>query len=470
MIATARPGTPSPSGGLLMRLCFTFGLLFLSPAFVYQLAYNSVTGETTGSWILQVVNLGCLAVAVMAIWLSRDAIDIARRCRPLIVLVVMAFASAAWSYNSVATIRAGVVLLTATLFGVAMAARLSPIACVRLIVRTMVLGCLLSIIWVIVFPETSVHQLTDAYQTQHVGLWRGIFSHKQGLGVFAGVTTGMLFFYGSTAFSSPPLRICAIACGVACLIGTQSVTGFLTMAVLVTFLFATYTIARSRPQSRKVTMIALVAAAATLYTAFSLGLLSFIPELFGKSADLTGRQEAWPYVMAQFKNSGSALFGGGFMSGFGPAVIAPGLSVDNGFIDLLVEFGYLGSLVVFAVYGWIVRGGIRLILKTQATLASTAIFPFNVMVIFLFINISEGNFMSRNISTVLIAVAACQIIRQLHSVKKPAAPQRNAPGIGAKIPRTQAVPVGQTSFRSPIRINDPRIDLAGGSGGDELHQ
>jgi exopolysaccharide production protein ExoQ len=406
-----RPSERASGNSPLMRFLFAGGLVFLFPAFIYQLAVNHISGDFTGSRILQAANLACSIYAIVMIATSRQPTEIAKWSRPLIILVGLAFVSAAWSFRTAATLQASMVLLSTTLFGAAMATRLSPVACVQLIIRTMTLGCLMSVIWVVVFPDSGVHQLTDAYQTVHAGLWRGIFSHKQGLGVFAGWTTGLLLFYGSICFSILPIRVVALACSITCLIGTQSATGILTACVAAAMLYATYWIARRPPQMRKSPMIVLIAVLFVVYAAQKFGLLDFIPDLFGKSTDLSGRADFWPYVMDRFKNSGSTLLGGGLGSDYAVAM-APGASVDNGYIDKLIEFGYVGSAIVFATYGWIVWAGIRLILTSPSALAATTIFPANVMFALLFINISESNFMSKNIGTVLVAVAVCQIGRQ----------------------------------------------------------
>jgi hypothetical protein len=114
--------------------------------------------------------------------------------------------------------------------------------------------------------------------------------------------------------------------------------------------------------------------------------------------------------MAMFKSSGSVLLGGGFMSGFSES-LAPGLSVDNGFIDLVIQFGYLGSLVIFSIFGWIIVSSARQIIIAPPSAAKIVIFPLNSMLVLLLINVSETNFMLKHISTVLIAVSVCQIIR-----------------------------------------------------------
>ncbi len=405
---TAARGTDRESP--LVRFAFTLGLIFLFPAFVFQLARDPSTGEFTGSLILQLANVGCEVYALMIIFGSRQVSELVLRCRPLWILIGLAFASTLWSYNPAATFRASHVFLITSMFGLAMAGRLSPFACMQLLIRTMVLGCALSIIWVFVFPVAAVHQATDLVQSVHAGLWRGIFSHKQSLGVFAGLTTGFLLFYNSSVFSAIPLRIGAIACSVTCLIGTQSVTGILTAIFMTVVLYLTYRITQRPQHARKSLIVAMAVGVSTFIAGFHLGLFNFIPPLLGKSADLTGRADVWPWVLANFASSGSTILGGGLLSGFSQD-LAPGLSIDSGYIEMLAAFGYLGITIMLSVFGWLILANVRLIIATPPELGSVVIFPFTTLAIMLFVNISEGIFMTKHIGTVLIAVAAGQIIQ-----------------------------------------------------------
>jgi exopolysaccharide production protein ExoQ len=406
-----RQPQPRPRGdaGVAVRFLFAFGLLFLFPAFVYQLAFDHVTFTFVASPLLQLINLGSGIFAFVMIVTSRPAMSLAARAWPMFVLVALAMVSTAWSYDRQATLRGANVLLFTTLFGLAIAARLPGLDGLRLVVRTMVLGCVLSIIWVIAVPEIAIHQATDLIQWVHAGLWRGIFTHKQGLGVFAGLLTGFLLFYGSLIFSSLVLRAGAIASSIACLIGTQSTTGCLTAIVSTVMLYATYSITRFSPQVRRVKFKVLILSVTVVAVAFQLGVLDFVPRLFGKSANLTGRADFWPIIIANFQSSGMVLFGAGFSTGFAGNLSE--WSVDNGFIDKFIEFGYAGTPVVFGVYLWILIAGGRLIIRTSTEAAAINIFPFCIMFVLLFVNITESNFMMRHLSTVLIVMAAAMIVQ-----------------------------------------------------------
>ena len=186
-----------------------------------------------------------------------------------------------------------------------------------------------------------MHQETDLFQTVHAGLWRGIFTHKQGLGTFAGIATGLLLFYGRVAFSSSIVWICALACCATCLWATKSVTGFLGALVLTISLYVTYWASYLPRSNRQVAICALIFGCAVIMALFSQGFFDFLPELFGKSTDLSGRSNYWSYLLARLEGSGRMLLGGGLRANF-VDVLIPGFGVDNGYMNLLVEFGLSG--------------------------------------------------------------------------------------------------------------------------------
>jgi hypothetical protein len=428
-----------PEGGVALRLFFAVGLMFQMPTFVSQLTYDPVSNQSTGSIVLQLANLLCFVIGAAVILTAPDKKEILRKSAAPLLLVGIALLSTLWSNDRASTFRACFVLASTTLFTCAMCARLSPAACVQLMIRMMTVACLLSVIWVILFPETGVHQSTDASQTQHAGLWRGVFSHKQGLGVVSGLTTGLLLSYGSVAFPSLVIRIGAMLIAFACVLGSQSVTGLLITFVLSTLFYLCYWIARGPAPQRRTGAWAIVVALVVFYLAFHFQLLNFIMPLLGKSEDLTGRADFWPWVLDNLRNT-APLLGGGYSGGLAE-VVGPGVSIDNGFIEKIVDFGYGGSAVLLAIYARSLWGAVRLIMSARPEEAAIRAFPLVVMLIELFIGISETAFMSKSINWVVVIVAMYQVA---HYQSRGVAPIRSAGGS-----RTGAHTARPASYRSP---------------------
>ena len=240
----------SAAAGFPLRLLFAIATVFNFPAFTLQLAIDMHTGQWTGSPILRVATIGSEILAIAVILSSRRITRFVLSCWPIFVLIATAFVSAVWSRNPAATIHGANTYMTSALLGLAIVGTMPQFQCVRFCIRIMVLGCILSIAWVLFFPTAGIHSATDLIQSVHAGLWRGVFSHKQGLGVFAGITTGVLLFYRTKIFKQP-LYVASLVSSLACLFGTQSATGFVLAVATPAVLYLGYFVARSPMAARR---------------------------------------------------------------------------------------------------------------------------------------------------------------------------------------------------------------------------
>jgi hypothetical protein len=403
-------GAATQTAPLPIRLVLGVFLLFYFPAFTIQLALDMTTGRWVGSTTLQVITISSELFAFVTILLSRNTRTLFLQCWPVWVPILAAFASAAWSYNRIATIQAANTYMTTALLGLVIIGLMPGFQAIVFVVRAMAVGCLLSILWVVLFPETAVHQLTDPYQTVHAGLWRGVFSHKQGLGYFSGVTLGLLLFYRTSIFTAPVWAF-FLACSVACLVGTQSATGIVAAVIVPAFLLMAYFVASLPLPLRQPMFIKFAIGIGLIGIAFKLGILNYvIVVVLGKSTDLTGRAEFWPIILRNFYSSGYSLLGGGF--GARIAADMSEWSVDNGFVDKFLEFGYTFSPLIFGTFIAILWGAIRLVIANPAGQARTNIFPFAMWTVTLILNITESNFMTKCLSTVLTSIIVGMVIQQ----------------------------------------------------------
>lgn len=402
-----RRGRTAPQSGAepAIKLAFVVGLIFMFSAFVRQLAMSEDGSQFTNSPIMQVIGVSCTVFGLTLHLTSQKALGILQQCKPILFLLLCGFGSAAWSVNPQGTIRYGILYLGTNLFALALASRYPPHECLRLLLRTMVLACLLSCVWVIIFPLEAVHQATESVQFQHAGLWRGIFSHKQSLGVFAGLTVGLLLFYGSLAFPSLLSRIGAIGCSFACLWGSQSATGFITSIVMPIMLYASYWIARRAPHARRSMIKLFIVVLLILSIGIYEGIFNSAAELFGKSSDLTGRDIYTPILLQGVVDLGRGWFGGGYAGGL-ESLYAEGIPVDSGFVGKIIEFGYVGSSVIFAIFASVILSGLKLLERTSEEQAIIDVFPASVTAVVLFTNITEYNLMAaKSIGTILVAFA-----------------------------------------------------------------
>lgn len=411
---------------LFVHVFLTVGFLIITGAFTLQLSgidpHVGVTESLreNGSMVMQILLGVSYLGAVVLVVGSRDALNVAARAWPILILPILAFVSISWSPDGYMTLRKSIAFLGTILFGLSMAARLPPADCIRLLVRAMTLETVLSVIWVIVFPYYGVHQETDSaiFESIHHGLWRGVLAHRVELGFFSALTFSLLVFYGPIVFHSRMLRYCGIGLSVACLLGAQSGLGFVTAAIATSLLFLISWIARSNMHGRFV-LIIMVLLSAIILSFFASIIFTVLLEFLGKQPDITGRTVFWHYVISLIAER--PLFGYGYFAGFaltvGPMIDGVAhihlVNTHNGYLEALVAFGYVGSAICFAVLIWLLWNAILMIAKGSAALGKINAFPLSMLVIVFLASLVEAMLIKENhISVVLMAMSAGLIARE----------------------------------------------------------
>lgn len=411
--------------GGFYTLIFTIGLIFISGAFTVQL--ESSKGGA-GAMILQIVTLLTGMFGVFSLLSSANGRRLMFRCWPILALVALAFVTTPLSFDPTQTLKKSFTLFCTVSFALAIAARLAPIECIRLVVHVMVLECLLSVIWVVVFPDVGIQLRTGiGVRDDEIGeWWRGILSHKQGLGVVAALAIGLIAFYGRLVFESLFVRIGAILLCLACLTGARSATGVLIAIVTVAAFYSLYWIARSARGTRHLLVNSLLFGGMAAYLAWSRGWLNSVPELLGRSSDLTGRDVFWTIAMDVFNSSGVTLTGGGYAVGL-QAMFPAFVYVDNGYYDTLMQFGYLGCGIILAFVFWVLVSARKLILRTPRELAVISVFPLAMALVLAVANVPEAIFLSsKNFCTVLTVLTVTILVQMKDKLGTGQQPRKRA--------------------------------------------
>ncbi len=330
---------------------------------------------------------GALSIGLIAT--SSHAKALASRCWPLFAMCAIAMLSALWSVDPSVSIRRSLQLIFACSLGVALVGRLGSVEAVRSIIRAMSFACALSVLWVVLYPTWAIHQATDSAQTVHAGLWRGIFSHKVNYSMFAGLTLGLLLFYGRRAFKRNVSYVVALASALAGLIGSGSATGAVVALTFALLLHVSFINASRSHELRRKLVRGLVAFLSLWIILMTSGALNQLAALFGRSTDLTGRSTYWPFVMS-FLHEGSIFVGYGYAAGFryvgrliaDRAQLALG-EAHNGYIEMLVAFGYLGGVTVIALHILLFWQAVRLLHELPARTARIGVLPLATMTILL---------------------------------------------------------------------------------------
>jgi len=353
-------------------------LMIVPEGFNYQ---NLATNNTpsAGGAISRIVWLGLFSLSVLILfWRAGLAWLQLRMLNPFLLLfVVLAFASIAWSIDISLSlrrlIRLGTIVLACISF-VLMgwhARRFQTV--VRPILTLMLLG---SLIFGLVFPALAIHQEPSA---ELIGAWHGLTNHKNSLGAIACITL-ILWFHAW--FTREVKFLPALAGGMiaaACLVLSRSSTALATAIAVMLLLLV---LLRSSQGLRPYIPYLVVLLVATLLI-YALAILNLIPgmgtllapitALTGKDMTFTGRTEIWSIIAEHIRLHPFLGSGYGAYWTSGPVVgtdsyvfvermgsFYPG-SAHNGYLEIVNDLGWAGLLCVIAYIGVQVRQSLQLL-------------------------------------------------------------------------------------------------------------
>jgi exopolysaccharide production protein ExoQ len=366
-----------------------------------------------GSLTVQILTGSIFLVAGGLFLCSRRTSDMALGTWPIFLMPAMAFASMLWSPDPEFTLRKSIALTGTVLFGFLIATVLNTKDAVRLLGRVLSLTILLSVIWVFLYPHYGVHSAADQIELGLVGDWRGVFSHRTALGHVAGLTIALLISSGSLIWSSSVIRYGIMALSVVCIIEADSGGGFLTAAIVPSALLVTQALIRLKPARRRGTVLALLLVAILPLMLFVPKLLPTLLSVLNKQPDLTGRIPLWDALLVLAQEH--LLLGYGYAAGFvyevQPRVLAATGSTyahcHNGYLEVLMAFGYFGLGICLAVIIWLLTATGRLVVAPPAHLGHLSAFPFIVVMYMLGTNCFESTLITESSYAVaLLALAA----------------------------------------------------------------
>ncbi|MBR1213945.1 O-antigen ligase family protein [Bradyrhizobium sp. JYMT SZCCT0180] len=405
----------SPRASKFLIVFVAAGLLFEFGAFRRQLSGVDPGLPVDGaaaSIIVQILTASAIVAAGALVLCSRRASDMALGTWPIFVMPALAFASMLWSPDAEVTVRKSVAFFGTVLFGFSVATVLSTKDAIRLLGRVLSLATLFSVAWLYLFPYYAIHNSSDYAGNLLEGDWRGIFAHRTVLGHVAGLTMGLLICYGRLIWSSRLFRYGIVALSVACVIGADSGGGILTAAFVPLALVVTQAVIRLKPAHRGAVLV-LMLVTILLLMVLAPKLLSTGLFLLNKQPDLTGRVPLWDTILVMAQEQ--PLLGYGYFAGFvqlvQPQVLAATGNIyahcHNGYLEVLIAFGYFGLGICLAVIIWLLRATGRLVAAPPAHLGHLSGFPLTIVIYVLGANCIESMLITEsNYAVVLLALAA----------------------------------------------------------------
>lgn len=434
-------------------------LMIVPEGLDYQALLTGATAPT-GGLVSRVLWLAVLALSLWII-LQRQALAglLVRTLNPfLLVLVVLALASLAWSIDTGLTarrlLRMGTIVLACVAF-VLMgwhARRYQNV--VRPIVTLMLLG---SLAFGLAYPQFAIH---DQASPELAGAWRGLANHKNGLGALACLGLILWVHAGLTREVKWFAALSGSAIAAACLVLSRSSTSMATAVLVLAVLLLTLRSGRSlRPY-----LPILIAVLAGLLMLYAFSLLGLIPGrsiltapisvLSAKDGTLTGRTEIW-WILAEhislrpLLGSGYGAYWTGapipgtesyvFMARMG--AFYPG-TAHNGYFDILNDLGWVGLLLLLAYAATHVRQSLRL-LRSHWGQGALYLAPLFLQLVS---NLSESRWFSvLSVDFVFMTLASTALARSLLEVRlrahygEPAATP-GAARAAAAVPHTSVTP------------------------------
>jgi exopolysaccharide production protein ExoQ len=403
------------------------GLLFEMDAFRMQLSGNDPglpIDRNAASLVVQILTGSIIVVACGLLLCSHRTSEMALGTWPIFAMPAMAFVSMLWSPDPEYTLRKSVAFTAAVLIGFLVATVLSTKDSIRMLGRVLSAVIVLSVVWVYLFPQYGVHNAADNAETLLIGNWRGVFSHRTGLGHVAGLTTVFLVFYGRYIWSSRIVRYGIVVLSVTCLIKADSGGGLLTLTCGALALLFSQALIKMKPAVRGSAFFLMLLAVLPLIL-FAPQLLKTLLAVLGKDSDLTGRIPLWDalLVLAQVH----PLLGFGYAAGYiyevQPRVLAATgyayAHCHNGYLEVLIAFGYVGLGICFAVIIWLLTAAGRLVVAPPTHLGHLSGLPFVIVMYALGANCIESFLITESCyAVVLLAVAASLATRARLEVRE----------------------------------------------------
>ncbi|MEH2410789.1 O-antigen ligase family protein [Nostoc sp.] len=329
-------------------------------------------------------------------------------------LLMLAVVSIIWSFEPSTTLKNSLTLIGSSLFGLYFVSRYSLKQQFYLLAWTFGIIIVLSFIFALALPKYGLQ--SDLGKP----LWRGVFTHKNGLGgrmVTSSIVFLILgyqrsqrhrwFFWGGFSLS------------ILLLLLAGSTSSLLNLLIIILAFFA-FQIWRWPYQVMVPTLIMMATISQTLYFWLSNN-AGVLLNSIGKDATLTGRTDLWPLVIDMIWKHPWIGYGyGGFWQGWDGESAYIWLNAGwtpnhphSGYLALCLDLGLLG-LGLFFLGFW--RSYLQGFIWMRGSKSALDIWPLMHMTYIFIASLAESNLLESNSLTWILYVAACFSVRMKHEV------------------------------------------------------
>ncbi|MBD2410733.1 polymerase [Nostoc calcicola FACHB-389] len=332
-------------------------------------------------------------------------------------IFIMAALSIIWSAEPSTTLKNSFTLINSSVFGMYFASRYSLKQQIHLLAWTFGIVIVSSFIFAIALPKYGIQ--SDLGSTT----WRGVFTHKNGLGGRMVISSIVFFILGYenkrhrwrwlfwTGFSLSILLLL--------LSGSASSLLILFTIMLAFFLFQVW---RWPYEFMIPTLVTIATVSQILYFLLSNG-ADVVFAAIGKDATLTGRTQLWPLVMDMIWKRPWFGYGyGGFWQGWNGEsayiwlnVGFPANHAHNGYLTICLDLGFFGLALFFLGFWRSYLQGL-----TWVRLSKTAfdIWPLLYMTYIILASLTESALLESNSFNWIMYVAVCLSVKMTNEIKR----------------------------------------------------
>ncbi len=332
------------------------------------------------------------------------------RAWPVFPVLLLAALSAFWSPLPGVTLQKAFASTATFVLGCGYVAYFGARETLRLVAIVLAIGILASALFAFAAPEQALHQRTDAFESIHAGVWRGVFYHRVLLGQAAALTCITWLFCAGPSLGPLVLRLAIAAVAVLCLVRSESAGGYAALVIGVAAMAGLRLLEGAGRSLRGVLLVLGLFFLVPLLLA-SQALLAADIMALGRDLTFTGRWQLWVLLIDLAREN--PWLGYGFSAGY--QVLRPAITAmfgydfvnpHSGYMDILIGLGVVGLLAALFVLFVLLRQSLRLALREDvARLGALRCMPFAVAVFLIGANVGEAMLIeSRGFATALLAL------------------------------------------------------------------
>lgn len=309
----------------------------------------------------------------------------------ILLLISIVTASMLWSEIPDISIRRSFLMIGGSVFGLYLATSFSFQQQLQHLCWAFIANTLINLLFCLGLPHYGMMRLDP-----HVGAWRGVYMHKQGLGIQMAMNIGFfLSLIGGKIFTASKWIIFSLVIATLLLVLSRSSTGLTLVAFSSVGIFISR-ILKFRLDFRISTFIALCSILIVLGVSFLMSVnTEQIAGVFGKDVSISGRDKLWEVVLEMVAKK--PLLGYGYES-FWPIEYrdvwqligwsAP--HAHNGLLEVLLAVGWIGAIVTLATLSINLFRTINLI---RVSNYPESIWPFIYLLYLVISNVTEKKFL-----------------------------------------------------------------------------